>query len=332
MKNSFLVLKFKDKPMEYSFGSKVSFVEDKKLCENLSKINIKNRDSELIIHSLNDVQISDVIQIKVNMAETGTFLINFEKGSLGQEKRNELLKEIGALKNEETPTQEGQLKKTKKLVKILEKYEPIYVSFSNTGEIKLDLSLISEKPSFPLLVLTKTKKKIVINFKKKDKKKEIDKPNKDKKKVEKNYAPLSLFETDYIFILLFALLGSIAITATIFEIMSKQMIAIFLGIISLAFVVVEAIAMQSSTYKKNKLINPYIRYYLSIFIVVGITIGIVAGYFISKGLLKTEIENFDYKKMLLISIAVSVPALISSVFSSIFVNFLIKKFKKNKTK
>ena len=325
MKNSFLVLKFKDKPMEYSFGSRISFVYDKKLCENLSRTNIKNTDSELLIHSLNDIHVSDVIQVKVNMSETGTFLVNFEKDSLDEEKRNELLKEIGSLKSEDTPTQESQLKKTKDLLAILDKYEPIYVTFSNTGDIKIifDNGDI-EKPSFPLLVLQNTKKKIVINLKKKDK------PVKDEKGEEKNYAPLSLFETDYIFILLFALLGSFAITTTVFEIMNAQMIAIFLGILALAFVVVEAIAMQSSTYKKNKLINPYIRYYLAIFIIVGIAIGIVAGYFISKGLLKTEIENFDYKKMLLISIAVAVPALLSSVFSSIFVNFLIKKFKKNK--
>lgn len=325
MKNGFLTLKFKDKPNEYSFGSKISFVNDKKLCENLSRTNIKNTDSELLIHSLNDIQISDVIQVKVNMSETGTFLVNFEKDSLEEEKRNELLKEIGSLKSEDTPTQESQLKKTKDLLAILDKYEPIYVTFSNTGDIKIifDNAHI-EKPSFPLLVLQNTKKKIVINLKKKDK------PVKDEKGEEKNYAPLSLFETDYIFILLFALLGSFAITTTVFEIMNAQMIAIFLGILALAFVVVEAIAMQSSTYKKNKLINPYIRYYLAIFIIVGIAIGIVTGYFISKGLLKTEIENFDYKKMLLISIAVALPALLSSVFSSIFVNFLIKKLKKNK--
>ena len=326
MKNSFLVLKFKDKPMEYSFGSKISFVNDKKLCESLSKTNIKNTDSELLIHSLNDINISDVIQVKVNMAETGTFLVNFEKDSLNEEKRNELLKEIGSLKSEETPTQETQLKKTKDLLAILNKYEPIYVSFANTGDIKINFDNASiDRPEFPFLVLQNTKKKFVLNLRKKDK------PIKgEEKPVEKNYAPLSLFETEYIFILLFALLGSFGITGTVFEIMNKQMIAIFLGILALAFIVVEAIAMQSSTYKKNKLINPYVRYYLAIFIAVGIAIGIVAGYFISKGLLKTEIENFDYKKMLIISIAVSIPAMLSSLFTSIFVNFLNKKFKKNK--
>ena len=327
MKNGFLELKFKDKPIVYSFGSKISFVDDKELCENLSKPNIKNADSDLLIHSLNDTHISDVIQIKVNMSETGTFLVNFEKENFDETKREELLKEIGSLKSEETPTSETQIKKTKDLINILNKYEPIYVSFSNNGDIKLNFDeLRDQKPEFPLVVLLNIKKKITINFKKKDK---LAKDNVEKEP-KKEYAPLSLFEVDYIFIFLFALLGSFAITATIFEIMNKQAIAIFLGILALAFVVVEAIAMQSSIYKKNKVINPYIRYYLEIFIVVGIAAGLVAGYFISKGLLKTEIENFDYKGMILLSIAVSVPALLSSVFSSILVNLIIKKFKKNK--
>ena len=324
MKNGFLTLKFRDKPTEYSFGSKVSFVEDKKLSENLARPNIKNADSDLLIHSLNDAHISDVIQIKVNMSETGTFLVNFQKEELSEEKRDELLKEIGSLKSEETPTIETQLIKTKNLIDILNKYEPIYVSLSNNGDIKLNFNELKDvNPEFPLLVLPNNKKRIVINLNKKHKE------SKNGEKVTKDYAPLSLFEVDYIFILLFALLGSFAITTTIFEIMNKQAIAIFLGILALAFVVVEAVAMQSSIYKKNKVINPYIRYYLEIFIVAGIAIGLVAGYFISKGLLKTEIENFDYNGMILLSIAVSVPALLSSVFSSILVNLIIKKFKKN---
>ena len=143
-----------------------------------------------------------------------------------------------------------------------------------------------------------------------------------------NDTPISLFETEYLFIFLFALLGAFTITTSVFEIMNKQTLAIFLGILAVAFIVVETIAMQSANYKKCKLINHYLRYYLSIFIIIGIVGGVIGGYFVSKLILKTDIVDFSYKKMLIVSGAISLVTLLSSVFTSKLANSIIKKIKK----
>ena len=107
MENPSLVLKFKDQEQEYSFENKVSLIEDKKLLQVLSKPNIKNQDSSLLIKSLNDTHISDVIQIKINISETGFVLASFSKETLTDETRTQLLEEIGKLKNTEAPTKEN---------------------------------------------------------------------------------------------------------------------------------------------------------------------------------------------------------------------------------
>ena len=84
MKKKTLVFKFTDSNKEYLFEDKVFVIEDKTLIENLEKPSIKNSESKLVIKSLNDSHVSDVIQIKVNMSETGYFLVNFSKDSLNE--------------------------------------------------------------------------------------------------------------------------------------------------------------------------------------------------------------------------------------------------------
>ena len=321
-----LILKFTDNEKEYSFEDKVFVIDDKDLVKNLEKTSIKNSESKLVIKSLSDTHISDVIQVKVNMSETGYFLVNFPKESLDEEKRNNLLKEIGELKSDAVQTNATQLSKAIALCKILTNYEPIYVAFVNNGEFQIDIDKLSaETLNFPLLVLKKEKKTRFVF------KKTPARPKDKKDKDKKIYSSFPLFQLDYIFILLFAALGSFGIITCIFKIMNKESISIFLGILGLAFIVVLAISVQAAIYKKGKLINPYMRLYLSPFIIVGVAIGIVSGFFVSKLLLKTEMESFDYSKLVLLSSLISAPVMLSSLFSSILVNLIIKK-KYNKTK
>ena len=322
MKKKPLILKFSDSEKEYSFEDKLFIIEDKDLIKNLEKTSIKNSESKLVIKSLDNTHISDVIQIKVNMSETGYFLVNFAKDTLDEEKRTSLLDEIGTLKSDAVQSNSTQLSKAKSLCEILNKYEPIYVSFVNNGEFQIDTNkLASETLNFPFLVLKKEKTRFM--FKKTHVRSRNNK-NKDVKD-KKTYSSFPLFEADYIFVLLFAALGTFGILTCIFEIMNKESISIFLGILGLAFVVVLAISVQSTMYKKGNLINPYMRLYLSPFIIVGIVIGIVSGFFVSKLLLKTEIENFDYSKLILLSSLISAPAMLSSLVSSMLVNIIIKK-------
>lgn len=339
MENQKLILGFKDKDTEYSFENKVFVVEDKILYENISKPNIKNQNSLMVIKSLNDTLICDVIQIKINVAETGHFLASFDKEKFSEEQRSELLKEFETLKSDETPTIDSQLKKIQELLGFLGKYAPIYCTFANTGSIKIEQASLDEiKLNFPLLVLVQPKKKFSIKIgKTKEPKKEgnvvqeegYEKPKKAKEKKVVSYEPFDLFDIDYLFIFIFSLLGSFAITAAIFELINKKGIAAFLIVLGVVFVITLVVAVYASVYKKNKLRNPWLRYYLVIFVVLGVVAGIVSSYFICKGVLKTEIENFDYKKMLIFAIPISSVSMLCTIEASRLVN-LIMKMRQNK--
>ena len=326
MEKQIFVLKFKDQDNIFSFEDKVSFVEDKKLIENLSRPNIKNQDSNLVINSLNDLHISDVIQIKVNVSDTGHFLVSFNKETFDDEKRKLVLEEIGKLKNDDSPTIESQTKKIQELLGILNNFEPIYATFSNSGDIKIELSKLNEvELKFPLLVLAQQVKKHMVKFgTKKEKETPEKKERQNKEKPKHEYQPFPLFDIDYVFVLIFSLLGSFAIIASVFELMNKEGIAAFLIILSVVFVITLIVAVHSTLYKKCEIRNPFLWLYLAIYIVVGIAAGLVASYFICKGVLKTEIENFDYKKMLVISIPISIVALLSSLASCMLFNIFMK--------
>lgn len=315
---------------EFSFENKVYLIEDKKLVNGIKKQNYKNADSPFVFKSLDNLHVSDVVQIKINLKNTGTFLASFKKDELVEEKRQKLLEEIGGLKSDEEPTNETQTKKIVKLMKILGKYAPIYVAFGNLDTIKVELNdSVIKGLSFPLLVLPE-QKKIFLNLK--FKKTNSTSETQYKENEKPSYSPIELFVMDYFFIFLFSALGALAIVTAVFEIMNKQGIGVFLIILAVAFVVTEAIAMTLTIYSKGKEKNPYLRFYLASYIVVGVVIGIVGGYFISKGLLKTEIENFNYGKVVLISSLASSITLLSSIGTSIPLNKLIIKINNRKEK
>ena len=311
MKKKNLIFKFTDSGKEYLFEDKIFVIEDKKLCENLEKPSIKNTESKLVIKTLNDTHISDVIQVKINMNDTGTFLASFQKDSLSEEKREQLLKEIGSLKSNAVQSNSTQLKKTIKLVEILNKYKPIYVSFVNNGQYKVNMSKVSTQDlKFPILVLNKPEKRFTVHT---------------KSGKEKSYSAFSLFEVDYLFVLLFSLLGSFGVITTLFQVQNKQSVAIFLAILAIAFSFILILAVQSTMYKKGKLINPYLRIYLVLFILLGVAGGIVGGYYLCKLVFKTEIADFDYKHLIIMSAIISTPIMLSSLATSLLANMVVKK-------
>ena len=314
MKKKNLILKFTDSGKEFLFEDKVFVIEDKKLVENLEKPSIKNSESKVVIKTLNDTHISDVVQIKINMNETGTFLASFQKDSLSEEKRSELLKEIGGLKSNAVQSNSTQLRKAIKLISILNKYKPIYVTFINDGQYKVNITkLSSEDLKFPILVLNKPTKKFTVH------------PKSKKDNQQKVYEAFSLFEIDYLFVMLFALLGSFGIITAIFEFMNKQNVAIFLTIMAFAFAFILILAVQSTLYKKGKLINPFLRIYLILFILLGVAGGIVGGYYLSKLVFKTEIADFNFKYLIINSSVVALPVMLSSLVTSLLANAVVKK-------
>ena len=321
MKKKTLCFQFKNNDHKFLFEDKVFVITDKKLIQELEKPAYKNTESELIISSMNETPIYDVVQVKVNLSETGYFLVSFSKETLTEEKRKNLLEEITSLKSKAVQTNSTQLKKTRKLLEILNKFHPIYATFVNNGIYKVNLTKLSEEElKFPVLVLDKKDKKTLFRFK-----------SNNSNKSNNSYAGFSLFEGEYLFIMLFALLGSFGVCTATFEIMNKQGIAIFLSILALAFAIILIIAMRSAIYKKGLIPHPLLRYYLCLFIIVGIALGTVSGFFVSKFLFKTEIEDFDYKKSLLISILVSLVAFLSSASTCRLANLIVRR-KVNKQK
>jgi len=363
MKKKDLILKFTNSDKEFLFEDRVFLIEDKNLIEILDRPSIKNGDAPLVMKTLGSLHISDVLQVKINLSETGYFLASFRKEAFSEQRRQALLDAISTLKSKAVQTNSTQLKKTKKLVAILNKYHPIYVTFVNDGIYKVNVTKVSaEELKFPLLVLKKperkfmfkapaTKKEVVIKEEPLEKVKEevvekpkekvierpkqkekphkvaVQKPANKPKKVVK-YSPFPLYDVDYLFVMLFTALGAFAITTSVFELMNKESIAVFLTILSVAFVIVLNLSVQGTLYKKYEVKNPYLRYYLLIFIALGIVGGIIGGYFVDKDVFKTEIEDFNYKKMIIISSSVSCVALLSAVSGSRLVNLLLKKIRK----
>ena len=268
---------------------------------------------------MNDTHIADVIQVKINMNETGHFLVSFPKDGLDEAKRKALLEEIGKLKSNAAQTNSTQLKKAKTLVAILNKYKPIYATFINDGQYKVNISKLSlEEFLFPLLVLKKPEKKYIAQPK--------TSKTKDKStKTKKNYQGFPVFAVDYLFVLLFSLLSAFGTITAIFEFWNEKNIGIFLAILAVVFAFILILSVQSTVYKKGKIINPFLRYYLVVFVLLGVAGGIVGGYFVSKLVLKTEIPDFDYKKLIIIASAISLPVCLSALSTSRLANLVVKR-------
>lgn len=262
------------------FGKQVNIVEDLALSKELGTENIKNEDSTLIIKSMSDTQIADVIQIKINLTAVGTLLVNFNKEALKEDERKIIFEALSNLKNKEEPTQKTQTEKFSKILTIINKYKPEYITFLNKGNIKIDVKEVAKttKWSFPLLVLTIPEKKPSIF-------------SKNKIFNEKYFAG------DYVFCSLFALLVSFAFTSGIHVLLTKQNIATFLLILAFVFAgIVCYICYKILIPEKDK----KLKFVMMIYSAVGWLVGLAAGIIVSKYLLANESAAFETIKVLLI--------------------------------
>ena len=324
MENEKLVLKFEEAENEYTFENKITFLDDQKLIKILEKPNIKNEDSSLIIKSMNSLPIYDVIQIKVNMSETGVFLANFDKEKFDEKTREELLQKIGELKDNVSPTKETQLNKTKKLVEILNSFNPIYVSFKNSGDIKFENADLEEiEVKFPFIFLVKPVKE----FAKKERKHTEFHIKKLKIKLPEITFPL--FQYDYLFIALFAFLSSFGVMLGMFCLKNKESIGPFVLVIAGAIIGVMFYVLYTTLYKKCEEKYKGLRYYLIPFIVVGIVIGTIVASIVSKKVIKIKVQNLNMKKITWLSVLISSVLLIITIPASRLINKLIKKQKES---
>ena len=150
-----LILGRNNEETSFIFDKQVNIIDDLALSKELGTENIKNEDSTLILKSMSDTQIADVIQIKINLTAVGCLLVNFSKDSLTEENRKNLLDQLSALKDKVQETQETQEVKFRKILCIIEQFNPIYVTFLNDLEFKIDSNKIAKEVewSFPLIVL-----------------------------------------------------------------------------------------------------------------------------------------------------------------------------------
>lgn len=310
-----LVLKFEDKDELYTFSDKISRIDDPKLVKILIRENIKNSNSSLIIKSL-DLPIYDVIQFKINVSEVGSFLINFEKDKIDDQKRESLITRISELRDNEEPTKDKQTEKIKKLISILAQEELIYCVYAPKGDLKLsfeDLSCAIGDIEFNFQIL----------FIESKEKETIEKTNVKKTKEEKT--TFKKFTVDYIFITIFSLLMTFGMTTGIYQIYNEQSIAAFLLVLSFIFFGVLSYAIYSVIYKKHVEISKFLKYFLLIYTTVGIIIGGAIGFVICSYVLETNVEGINIATIMIMSPLISLALSICSIFIPKLINLVTKK-------
>lgn len=292
-----LVLKNNTNNNQYIFAKQFNKIDDLALAKELGTENIKNEDSTLVISSLNDTKIYDVIQIKINLTKVGVFLANFDKTTFDDESRKKLIESLSALKVEETPTYETQSKKANKILEILNDYQPIYVTYSNTKSIILDLEVNKAlKFNYPLLILPVIKKEdnfLVKFFKSKN------------------------IELDNLFIGIFSCLFSVASIIATHNLINSANIGIFLLVLSIVFLGIYAFVFISFYINCKKL-----KKSVFIFTLIGIVLGISIGLLVSAFLIKGDDISLDIPKTLLIG---GLPSLIAPILIILIAHFILKR-------
>ena len=364
MLEKLLTLKFEENKTEFSFGEKLNIVSDEKLIKSLGKENVKNGNSTLQIMSLNSLPIYDVIQLKINVLDTGTFLVNFEKEKIDENSRNDLINKIKTLKTNAEPTKELQIEKIRNLLSIIEKYHPIYATYRNTDIFKLsadELTKIANETdySYPLLFLVKLPKEKKVKIKKEKsektkveeeqkllckktpklvKKTELKKQQpiqykKNKTVVEeertKPFIDFPLFDVDYIFVTIFSILLSFGFLVGLYKNKVGEGIAVFLFVMSAIYVGIIFYTVYTTLFKRTKEKYKNLKYWISIYIIAGVTIGTLLGWIICKFALKSDVVINDYSKMIWTTIRVTFLTAIASIPGSLLINWIIKKIKNN---
>lgn len=309
MKTNELILKFEDKEEVYNFADKINKIENPKLIKILSRENVKNTNSTLIIKSMN-LAISDVIQFKINVSEVGSFLFNFEKSKMDDKIREEILSKISKLHSDSEPTKEIQIEKIKNLIKIVSDYDEIYCSYVPNGKLKLSYeelvsTLDDVEYSFPILFLS-------IN-------------EKDVFEAEGSKLGFRKFTIDYLFTTIFAVLMTFGIFVGTFQIFNKQSIAAFLLVLAFVFFGVLCYSIYSVVFRQNKEVNKKLKYFLLFYTTVGILLGIILGFIVCKYSLKIEVEGLSLKTVSLISAGISFGLSVASIYVPKLINLIIKK-------
>lgn len=312
---------------EYSFEEPINQLDDQKLIKILKRENYRNDDSGLFVQSLADTSVSELFQIKVNVSDVGTFLINFKKDELNDDAKKSLIDDISKLKTKGDLSKEEQLEKIKNLLIILNKVKPIFITFSNNENTKIsldDFHLIAEKINLDFYVLLLTKPSVI-------KIKEIVDTSSKGKKTTKTVEIISFKDhmEDYIFFGVFSFILSFSFILGLLMSFNNNLICIFLFVITGLFFGIYSYAISEyiSDFKKWSFDLQKIKFPLLLSIsgiALGIGLGFLIGFFVIK---PAEGVTIDYGLSIGISIPVSVALVALGMISGYCIYLLIKKIK-----
>lgn len=332
-----LIITQKDTQQRYVFNNRVNLVVSTDLSDELLIPNNSGVETSYLIESEEDIALNDVFQIKINIAQTGTMMLNFKKDALSEEQKQQFVQDLSALKDGVEPNDETQKAKIVKVIEIAEKYNPLFICYANTGDFIFTKStfegLIKDKElAFPILILLNS-----LDFAAKS-----EKPS--KKKTSKKTAPKvkkigglkfdfsALKNLDFIFFGIFSLFILFSLIISIFEFQNGEAIAVFLVVLSVIFLgtliyaVYRASGEDEDFYKSwTKLIIPII------YIVIGNGLGVLAGFLVCKFALKVNDDKvINYTLVYALPIIISLVVTIGSLWSSIPLSPIIRKIRRKK--
>lgn len=321
---------------KFTFNNKINLVTSTLLSDELLKENYNLGDSPFVIESNNNLALKDTFQLKIRIAQTGIMMVYFDKETLNDEQKQNILSEIKALKDGVTPTFDTQKAKIRKVVEIISKYNPMFIGYFNNGDFvftshTLEELLMDLEISFPLLIIVPS-----ISFEENEAKEKKNKPAKSKKEsaavsTDKDLYIKSLKCIDFVFFGIFASFIAFGSIISGFEIQNGDGIAVFLIVLSVAFFGILTYAAYKSykerdlfQYKFKNLIIP------CTYILVGIALGIVIGFLITNFVIKPKEEiAIDIPTLLvvggLIALGASVVALSLPKPISLLINKISKK-------
>jgi len=303
---------------EYTFSEPINLISDKKLRNILKKENYKNEDCGLTVSSMNNLPVSEFVQIKVNVSKVGVFLVNFEKEKLDEETRKELINKISELKTTVELTEEQQFDKVKNLFLILNESKPVYITFSNNSNVKINKEKFEEflkdvEINTYLFLLSRP-----IQIETKVVKNKIRK-NKEPKVIQKVH--IRDYIVDYVFFGLFCLIMSFSLILGIIMAFNNDSLCALLFALSGIFlgILTYAIFRHIGDFTKFSINFETVKFpalFTFVGLVLGIGLGYLTGFFTIKA---NEGVVINYTNALIISI----PSVIGATLLAMVLGYFI---------
>lgn len=309
---------------DYSFEEPINQLTDKALIKILKKENYRNEDSGLFVTSLNNISISELFQIKINVSNVGVFVANFEKEKINDETKKTLIDDISKLKTEGEISDEEQFEKIRNVLNILNKFGTIFITFSNVQNFKVekdDFVKLINKDDFHTYVLFLNAPKVV-------KTKEVkNKESNEKKSIE--VISFKDFAIDYTFFSIFCFIASFSLILGLIMSFNSDSLSILLFILTGAFfgIYSYAIFKYMNDYKKWSFDFQKLKFLVLLSlagIILGIVIGYLVGYFVIK---PTEGKTINYRQSLAIAIPVSIAIFVLGVITGYIIYKIKNKMK-----